>query len=291
MSNRNWYWFRSKIIYTLGLVICLGGVSLAISRQQSISSNCNISECPIPTSSQSEPTLTVEQIQQLAQNITVKISTKQLPQTLLGSGTLLKKTDNIYTVITNAHVLRAAKPPYQIHTVDGSIYNVAVLTKAKFLQEDLAVLQFSSPGVVYTEARLGNTSSLQVGEQVFVGGFISKGTADDIPESEVKTVKNSWYRFVFTAGEVSILLTKPLVGGYQIGYTNDVRKGMSGAPLLNINGEVVGINSLHKNPLWDSSEVYQDGSQPEPQVEKLIIDSSMAIPINQQVLLHHLENN
>ena len=118
MSNRNWYWFRSKIIYTLGLVICLGGVSLAISRQQSISSNCNISECPIPTSSQSEPTLTVEQIQQLAQNITVKISTKQLPQTLLGSGTLLKKTDNIYTVITNAHVLRAAKPPYQIHTVD-----------------------------------------------------------------------------------------------------------------------------------------------------------------------------
>jgi hypothetical protein len=53
----------------------------------------------------------------------------------------------------------------------------------------------------------------------------------------------------------------------------------------------VGINSLHKNPLWDSSEVYQDGSQPEPQVEKLIIDSSMAIPINQQVLLRHLENN
>ena len=75
------------------------------------------------------------------------------------------------------------------------------------------------------------------------------------------------------------MLDKALEGGYQIGYTNDIRKGMSGAPLLNHLGEVVGINGLHKDSVWDAPELYLDGSQPDKPLQELITRSSLAVPI------------
>ena len=90
------------------------------------------------------------------------------------------------------------------------------------------------------------------------------------------------YKFIFTAGKISLLLKKPLLGGYQIGYTNEVRKGMSGAPVLNTRGEVVAINGLQSEPLWQTQELYQDGEKPDSATEKLIVSSSMAVPMRDQ---------
>ncbi|MBE9008545.1 trypsin-like peptidase domain-containing protein [Fortiea sp. LEGE XX443] len=260
----NWQWLKSRLGFAVCLLICFGGISLALPRQQSISSNfAKVSRLSTP--------LSVEQLQQLAKTITVKISAQEL----LGSGTLLKREGEIYTVITNAHVLRAAKPPYQIQTPDGRLYQ-ATMQIAELQQNDLAVLQFRSPDIVYPVANIKDTSSLQVGDEVFVGGFTSNLTTQK-QSPQAQKIFNT--QFVFTSGKVTLLLDKALEQGYQIGYTNDVRKGMSGAPLLNIHGEVVGINSLYKDPLWDTPEVYQDGSQPEQNLQKLITQSSMAVPI------------
>jgi S1-C subfamily serine protease len=253
----NWQWLKNGLLYTACLLICLGGISLALPKQQSISGD-------VTRPSRSSAPLSPAQLQQLAKKITVKISAKEF----LGSGTLLQRKGQIYTVITNAHVLRAATPPYQIQTPDGRVYQATVLQAAEFSGEDLAVLQFRSPDVVYTVAQIKNASSLRIGDEVFVGGFISN-----------LNNKNSNNQFNFTSGKVTLLLNKPLEQGYQIGYTNDVRKGMSGAPLLNKYGQVVGINSLHKDPLWETPEVYQDGSQPDQALQKLITSSSMAVPI------------
>lgn len=271
----NWQWLRSGFIHTACLLICVGGISLALAKQQSISSN--ITKL-FPLS----PSLSAQQLQQLAKTITVKISTKEL----LGSGSLLRRNGKIYTVFTNAHVLRAANPPYQIQTPDGRVYQASVLQIAKLQQEDLAVLQFRSPDIVYTVANVKDASSLQVGDEVFVGGFTSNVTVQKL-SSQAEKISNT--QFVFTSGKVTLLLDKALEQGYQIGYSNDVRKGMSGAPLLNIDGEVVGINSLHKDPIWDTPEVYQDGSQPEQHLQELITRSSMAVPIRKEVLQIYLE--
>jgi S1-C subfamily serine protease len=66
---------------------------------------------------------------------------------------------------------------------------------------------------------------------------------------------------------------------------------MSGAPLLNVYGEVLGINSLRQEPLWDTPEVYQDGSQPTAYLRKKIIHSSMAVPISKELLKNNQQNH
>jgi hypothetical protein len=287
-----WYRFKSRTFYIVCLVICFGSITSVLSKQI-ITFGTN------PNSLQSSVSpLTTDQLQQLAQTITVKISGKEL----LGSGTLLQHKGQIYTVITNAHVLRSAKPPYRIQTADGHIYQATVLQMKKLKDDDLAMLQFKSPNVVYPVATIRDTSDLQVGDDVFVGGFVSnsssginqlrKANPTPNPASEEGVIekvtvikkRTTGNNFVFTSGKISLLLDRALAGGYQIGYTNEVRKGMSGAPLLNIYGEVLGINSLRQDPLWDTPEVYQDGGQPEAHLQEIITRSSMAVPIFQDLL-------
>ena len=146
----NWYWFRRAITHTTCLFICVGGISLALPRQES----CTTSECLQAVFSPSSTPLSVERSQQLAKSITVKISAKEL----LGSGTLLRRQGQIYTVITNAHVLRAAKPTYQIQTPDGRVYQASVLQVVEFKKDDLAVLQFRSLDIVYPVANVKEAS-------------------------------------------------------------------------------------------------------------------------------------
>ena len=48
--------------------------------------------------------------------------------------------------------------------------------------------------------------------------------------------------FNFTTGEVSLLPEKSLSQGYRLGYTNDIKVGMSGGPIFNDLGLLIGIN-------------------------------------------------
>jgi len=83
----------------------------------------------------------------------------------------------------------------------------------------------------------------------------------------------------FTKGRVSVILDQALEEGYQIGYTNEVQKGMSGGALLTIQGFLVGVNGKHAYPLWEAPDFYEDQSQPCPPLQELIIRSSLAIPL------------
>lgn len=281
---------KSGIYPTLIMLACLAGLSLALTRQDSGVDICNIDidNCPQSLQPQSLNQLTISQIKEIADSITVKISSKKF----LGSGTLLKREKNIYTVVTNAHVLGAAKPPYRIQTPDGFIYQATIIETVKLNGNDLGLLQFRSNDIAYEVANLGNSSTLGVKDRVFVSGFTPKANIKS--QREEKENKNNVSLIglsksplfqqpevlVFTTGTVSLLLEKALKGGYQIGYTNDISKGMSGAPLLNIRGQVVGINGLHKEPLWDAVELYEDGTEPSKSLQEKITRSSFAIPVN-----------
>lgn len=257
------------------LAICIGSVGLLFYgdilrfKNQILASSDS-------RSSTVEPKVKVDKI---ATDITVKI----LGSEFLGSGFILQRRDREYTVITNQHVLRAGELPYNIQTPDGEIYRATILDSSNSDNYDLAILQFEASKAIYKTATVGNSFQLQVGEPVFAAGFPQNPhqTAPTLPNrlSELLT------GFALKQGRVTIFLDKALEEGYQIGYTNDVKKGMSGGPLFNTQGEVIGVNGKHAFPLWEAPDFYQDGSQPCKPLQELITRSSLAIPIEKVISL------
>ncbi len=228
----------------------------------------------LASNSWQSPTVEVDSI---ATDITVKI----FGSDFLGSGFILQRQNQEYIVITNQHVLRAGELPYSVQTPDGEIYNAQVLASSNSNQYDLAVLQFKSSKAIYKTATIGNSSQLQVGEPIFAAGFPHKD--NQTPPGLPSQLSQLLDGFVLKQGRVTIFLDQALEEGYQIGYTNDVQKGMSGGPLLNSRGEVVGINGKHAFPLWEAPDFYQDGSQPCAPLQELITRSSLAIPIEKVI--------
>ncbi|MEI1375917.1 serine protease [Nostoc sp. UHCC 0926] len=256
------------------LVTCVGCLSLAIYASAlyvSARGRCAIASCKLPFSQTvswglTQPQTSTEKLRLLAQAITVKVISKEF----LGSGILLRKQDSIYTVLTNAHVLRADDAPYRIQTPDGQIYAASLPRNTKFGKNDLAILQFHSSNKIYPVASIA--SKLMVGDEVFASGFYSQNDEEK-------------HQFSFTNGKVSLLLPKALEGGYQIGYSNDIQKGMSGGPLLNCQGEVVGVNGMQANPLWDAPSIFVDGSEADKGLHEQINRLSWAVPIDKLINL------
>ncbi|MFM6243138.1 MAG: serine protease [Dolichospermum sp.] len=240
------------------LITCLGGIAISLPAQSPVFPSSFVNN------------LVIKNNQKIANSITVKI----LSQEFIGTGIIINKQVNqenqTYTIITNNHVLMAAdKPVYQIQTPDGKIYLAKIIQTVKG-ENDLGILQFTS-NQNYQVTKIGNP--LTVGEKVFANGFTNEQTTSETSSENIPEKK------IFTQGYITLILDKPLEGGYQIGYTNDVYKGMSGGPLLNIQGKLVGINGVHKNPLWEVTELYADGSQPCQAIQDIIPRNSWAIPI------------
>ena len=230
-------------------------------------------------------------VNHIAADITIRI----LDRDFLGSGFIVQRSDREYIAITNQHVLRAGQPPYTVETVDGKTYLAEVITDmtTSDYQYDLAVLKFKADPV-YQTATIGSSFSLEVGESVFAAGFPYQELTQELApkravepdpavfnESQVESSRE----LALKKGRVAIILNQALEEGYQIGYTNDVKKGMSGGPLLNSQGEVIGVNGKHAYPLWELPEIYQDGSEPCPVLQELITRSSLAIPIEKTIEL------
>lgn len=209
-------------------------------------------------------------------DVTRSITVKVIAGNSWGSGILVQQQGQRYSVLTNHHVLNPGKP-YRIQTADDRVYSAELLDGSQFqhrnhfLGNDLEILQFSSPEI-YAVASLNPSGKLTVGEEVFAAGFPT-----EVDPSSAKGF--AFTGFAFTTGQISLLQDQAFVGGYRIGYTNLIRQGMSGGPLMNREGEVVGINGLHAYPGWGNPHVFRDGSQPPLQLQTTIARSSWAIPI------------
>ena len=225
----------------------------------------------------SSPRSHIAELNRIATDISVKI----LGSDFLGSGFIVQRRNREYIVITNQHVLRGGEHPYSVQTPDGEIYNATILANYNSSNYDLALLRFETTKAIYKTATIGNSSRLEVGEPIFAAGFPHEDNqaAPTLP-SQLSEILDG---FTLKQGRITIFLDKALEEGYQIAYTNDVKKGMSGGPLLNSRGEVVGINGKHAFPLWEAPDLYQDGSQPCAPLQELITRSSLAIPIEKVI--------
>lgn len=265
------------------LIACLIGTGMFLSG--------DVDHLRIKSLASVSPQKSFKQINQIASDISVKI----LAQDVLGSGFIVQQTGQKYVVITNQHVLRAGDAPYIIETADGKHFQTKVISQMTKDDHsyDLAILEFKAD-TIYPTAKIGNSFYLEVGEAVFAAGFPYNQVPNrrtptlfeqpNIEQNEAKSETKS-RGLALKRGRIAIVLDQALEQGYQIAYTNDVKKGMSGGPLLNYRGEVVGVNGKHAYPLWESPEVYQDGTEPCPALQELITRSSLAIPIEKSTEL------
>ncbi len=209
--------------------------------------------------------LSQNQLKKEAKAITAKVLTGES----WGSGIIISKQGDLYTLVTNHHVLIFSKDrTYQVQAPDGKIYPGYISQEVDFQDNDLALVEFTSEKE-YQVASLATLSNSDKKEEVFAAGF----------PLEIESRKKAKGLYL-TNGHVAQLSRLHFGGGYQIGYTNSVKKGMSGGPLLNKKGEVVGINGVHKYPLWGNPYRFSDGSlATETQKEKMS-KLSWAISIN-----------
>ena len=190
------------------------------------------------------------EVNQIAQEITVRIDSNAP-----GSGVILKRSGNKYTVLTAHHVVSKKTLNYKIVTPDGQSYDLDKSKIKPLPNVDLALVEFTS-NRNYKVAKLGNSDQSEGGTISYLGGF--PGTNYSINEPT----------FSFTQGKIAANSKQPLNDGYALIYNNSAVKGMSGGPVLNEQGELIGIHGR--------GDVRYD----EQTEESILSDFKLGIPIN-----------
>jgi S1-C subfamily serine protease len=108
------------------------------------------------------------EIGRIAKNITLRIEATNASN--IGSGVLLQKQGDVYTVLTAAHVVREAKG-LRVIAPDGKIYPAISVKKAQS-EIDLAIIKFRS-NYNYQVATIGTANLLESGSEVYVAGFLA----------------------------------------------------------------------------------------------------------------------
>ncbi|MBO3800352.1 MAG: trypsin-like peptidase domain-containing protein, partial [Candidatus Brockarchaeota archaeon] len=148
--------------------------------------------------------------------------------TNLGSGFVVKYDSSNY-IVTNYHVVKDAKD-IVVTFYNGESYPANIVGTDPY--SDLAVLNCTAPPELYHPLNITFSSSLKVGDLVIAIGnpFGLAGT--------------------MTTGVVSQLgrsISSEFTGGYSIANiiqtSAPINPGNSGGPLLNVKGEVVGMNT------------------------------------------------
>jgi S1-C subfamily serine protease len=188
----------------------------------------------------------------LAEIVTVRVFSSNTTDKKGGSGVLIDHQGDQYWVITNNHVVSDRNISYKIQTFDGREYLAQILSprsSSTKIQKDLALLSFKASSFIYQV--LKNKSQVKMFDQetVIAGGF---PFADNFQQS--KELK-------LTQGKLMMVLDEPFIGGYGVGYTNLLRNGMSGGPVINKKGELVAINGMAQEPLLGNPYVFQNGTK------------------------------
>lgn len=155
-----------------------------------------------------------------------QIPQREIPQQGLGSGVIVRREGSTVYVLTNSHVAGEADE-IEIVLNDGRSYEGTLVGNDSLM--DLALVSFETDEQVPI-ATLGDADSLAVGDWVFAVG------------------NPLGYESTVTAGIVSAIGRDAGTTGLS-GVTDYIQtdaainRGNSGGPLVNIDGEVVGINT------------------------------------------------
>jgi len=172
---------------------------------------------------------TAKEVAKIAVPTTVRID-NTLSKDLGGSGVIIAKTGNIYTVLTANHVVESTNSEYSVYTSKGKTYSVKSVTRLPKSADDtdLAIITFESPEK-QSVAAISNSDKASIGSGIYIAGYPLSIEAGGERE------------FEFTAGQIS---SRPnsRAKGYTMRYDAVTRRGMSGGPVFDVNGRVIGIH-------------------------------------------------
>ena len=167
--------------------------------------------------------LSPEEVNLRAKQIIVRIDGASV-----GTGSILEKNGNTYTVLTNWHVMKN-DGGYTVQTIDGRKHEVIPSSIQQLPGLDLAVLKFNTQQY-YQTAELGDSSNATEGQTIYFAGY----------PGELRREDNRYYRF-FTANLVGIL-PRATENGYSLIYNGEAFPGMSGGPVFNRDGLLIGVH-------------------------------------------------
>lgn len=215
-------------------------------------------------------------VPEIARQVTVRV----LSRPAAGSGVIVQRQGQTYTVLTNQHVVAGSYDDrYQVLTADGVMHSGRWLQSVKLGDADLAIVQFNSSRF-YTVVVISPVNTLTEGDVVYAAGFPNWFWING--RSPRSTYDWGLKAFKLTSGNVGLILKhKRLPRGYRLGYTNPVENGMSGGPVLDAHGQLVGINGRLKHPI-DGIRMFSftDGTFPSQEQFLQMNALSWAIPVS-----------
>ncbi|MBW4667838.1 MAG: serine protease [Cyanomargarita calcarea GSE-NOS-MK-12-04C] len=147
-----------------------------------------------------------------------------------GSGVIIAKQGNTYTVLTANHVVKNSNSEYVIRTAKGKDHAVTGVQNLAGNKGslDLAIVKFES-NEEYFIAPVTNSDEASIGSGIYISGY-------PIPAGNAKERE-----YAFTNGQV-INIRPGNAEGYTMRYDAVTRRGMSGGPVFDVSGRVVGIH-------------------------------------------------
>ena len=149
----------------------------------------------------------------------------------LGLGTGVIVAENGY-ILTNAHVSGEKYSKCYVTLIDGKTYNGQIVWSN--IDIDMAIVKINQKGL--TAAKLGDSDKIEVGETVYaignpIGYEFQRSVTSGIISALNRTIK-------FEENNEEIYMEDLI----QTDAT--INPGNSGGPLINIDGEVIGINGV-----------------------------------------------
>lgn len=186
------------------------------------------------------PATNNSEVAEIANTISVRIE-----GATQGSGVLVKRKGNQYTILTSWHVISGTKKGEEldIYTSDGERHQYQQGSIKKIGNVDMATLTFKSKED-YKVATIGNADTISMGESIFVSGFPM--TTSAVPIRIIRFLK----------GDVIANADAVIPKGYQLLYSNKTLPGMSGGSVMNERGRLIGI---HGQGEIDSKETIAKG--------------------------------
>jgi tetratricopeptide (TPR) repeat protein/S1-C subfamily serine protease len=213
-------------------VLILGGSVLATIAQPA--------EAILIGQTNNQPQVSMQTVDRIAQAVTVRIDSQASGN---GSGVIIAKNGSTYTVLTAEHVI-GSPDRYELVTPDGQRHALKPTDIKALPGLDIATIQFTSPNPYEVAALANYDISTEDRPLAFLSGF--PGTDDDTVPTRQLTVGTVFPTSVTLFAAQNAY---SFASGRELVYTSQSQPGMSGGPIFDRLGRVIGIHNASETQL------------------------------------------